>query len=259
MSSLGSIVVVGLGRLGAGLTAALGAAGVAVELVPGRDPDGSDTDGGSTDPGAEALAAAAIVVLAVPDGAIAAVADRLPRSTSRVVCHCSGALPLTELGDHPRVASLHPLVSVPADVQLAAARLRNATWAIAGDAAAAGVVELLGGTSIRIAEADRARYHATAVVASNHVVGLWAQVERLAESIGLSADAFLGLFRGTVDSLSDVGARNALTGPVARGDWDIVRGHLASLPDDEADLYLAGVIACARLADTDLPDDLLRP
>ena len=255
MNASEPVVVVGRGRLGAGLTAALGAVGVAVELVAGRQPD-RRSEPNRRD---EALAAAALIVLAVPDGAIAALADDVPRSTSRVVCHCSGARPLTDLGDHPRVASLHPLVSVPADVQLAAARLRNATWAIAGDAAASAVVELLGGTPIQISEVDRARYHATAVVASNHVAGLWAQVERLAESIGLPAEAFLGLLRGTIDSVSEVGARNALTGPVARGDWGTVRDHLAALAPDEVDQYLAGVMACARLAETDLPDELLRP
>jgi predicted short-subunit dehydrogenase-like oxidoreductase (DUF2520 family) len=93
----------------------------------------------------------------------------------------------------------------------------------------------------RIADADRAAYHAAATIASNHLVALLAQAGRVAASAGVPLAALLPLVRATVDNVEELGAPGALTGPVARGDADTVRGHLTVL-GDEAPTYrvLAG-------------------
>jgi predicted short-subunit dehydrogenase-like oxidoreductase (DUF2520 family) len=102
--------------------------------------------------------------------------------------------------------------------------------------------------SFRVDAADRVRYHAAACVASNHLVALLGQVQRLADHTGVPFEAFLPLVRGTVDNVDELGPNAALTGPVARGDFDTVARHLDALPDEERDAYRALVLEAERLA-----------
>ena len=54
----------------------------------------------------------------------------------------------------------------------------------------------------------------------------------------------------------DSGGTLNITGPIARGDWDTIRGHLAALAPDDRAAYLALAAEAARLAGTALPNDL---
>lgn len=228
--------IVGSGRAGGSLAGALGAVGWDVELV-GR--------GGEVRGAAEGVD---LLVLAVPDAAVAEVAAAVPPGPA-VVAHLSGSLGLAPLAGHAHRAVLHPLVSLP-DPEVGAERLRSGAWfglAAEGDPLAVEVVDQLGGHAITVAEADWATYHAAAVVASNHLVGLLGQVERLAAGIGVPLAAYLDLARGSLDNVAAMGAAAALTGPVRRGDRATVERHLAALPPDERELYDAGVRLCERL------------
>ena len=100
----------------------------------------------------------------------------------------------------------------------------------------------------RVDAADRVRYHAAACVASNHLVALLGQVERLAAHAGVPFEAFLPLVTGTVENVDELGPAGALTGPVARGDDETVARHVDALPDDERDTYEALVREARRLA-----------
>jgi predicted short-subunit dehydrogenase-like oxidoreductase (DUF2520 family) len=100
---------------------------------------------------------------------------------------------------------------------------------------------------------QRARYHAAATVASNHLVALLGQVARLAETTGVPPAAFLPLVRATVDNVEVLGATDALTGPVARGDVDTVVRHLDALPDGEGDAYRALATVAMRMSGRDDP------
>lgn len=244
-----SIRIVGTGRAGGSFAAALRAAGWDVDVLPGRS-------GGVGD----ALAGVDLVLLAVPDGVVAEVASRV-RPGPAVLAHCAGSLGLDALAPHQRVASIHPLVSLP-DPVTGADRLRGAWFAVAGDpvtgaAAATAVVAALGGRAVSVDDEQRVAYHAAAAVASNHLVALLGQVERLAEEAGVPFEAYLDLIAGTLDNVSRAGAAASLTGPVARGDWDTVRAHVRAIPASERPAYLALVGAAARLADRPVPSDLV--
>lgn len=219
--------VVGAGRAGGSFAAALSAAGWQVEVVHHDEPVGAPGGAGDVD----------LELLCVPDAAVAGVARARPVREHVVVAHCAGSLPLDVLGPHPRRAAVHPLVSLP-DPATGAARLQGAWFAVAGDEIARRVVAALGGTAVEVADADRARYHATAAVAANHLVGLMGQVERLAASVDVPLEAFLALARGALDNVAAVGPSAALTGPVARGDWATVRRHLDALAPGERQAYL---------------------
>jgi predicted short-subunit dehydrogenase-like oxidoreductase (DUF2520 family) len=225
--------IVGRGRAGGSLAGALEAVGWEVEVGPG----------------ASAVAADGVdlVVLAVPDGAIASVAGAVAPG-SAVVAHLSGSLGLDVLAPHERRASVHPLVSLPTP-EVGAERLRAGAWfAVAGDPIAAAVVAALGGRSVEVPDEQRAAYHAAACIASNHLVALLGQVERVAAGVGVPLEAYLDLARATVSNVAALGPAAALTGPAARGDTATLDRHRAALDPSEIAAYDALVAEAERLA-----------
>ena len=144
--------------------------------------------------------------------------------------------------------------------EVGAERLISGTWfAVAGDDLVRQVVDDLGGRPIEVDDADRAAYHAAAVIASNHLVALLGQAERVAATAGVPLEAYLDLVRATVDNVAELGPAAALTGPAARGDEATLDRHLAALdaidPRERA-AYEAMVALARRLvADQDDPDD----
>ena len=227
--------VVGPGRAGGALALALTRAGWSVDTVE-RGGDVAGAAGGVD-----------LVLIATPDGAIAEVAATIDPVDDTVVAHVAGSLGLDVVADHARPAALHPLVALP-DAETGATRLVGAWFAVAGDPLVGEVVEALDGRSFAMADVDRARYHAAAVVASNHLVALLGQAERIGATAGVPFAALLDLVRGTVDNVAELGPARALTGPAARGDDDTIRRHLAALPADEHPAYEALVAEARRLA-----------
>lgn len=200
-----------------------------------------------------------LVVIATPDSVVAeAAADVEPRPEV-VIAHLAGSLGLDVLAGHDRPAALHPLVSLPSP-EVGSTRLGSGAWfAVAGDPLVQKAVDDLGGRWFTVADADRATYHGAAAVASNHLVALLGQVARVAERIGVPPEAYLDLARATLDNVASLGPTAALTGPVARGDWDTVARHLAAIPAEERPAYRSLAAAAARLAGTTPPPDLLQP
>ncbi|MDP1820224.1 MAG: DUF2520 domain-containing protein [Acidimicrobiales bacterium] len=232
-----SVRVIGGGRAGSSFASALAGAGWEVAPVLGRG---------------DVLAGAAVgidvVLIAVPDAAIAEVAASIDPVATTVVAHVSGSLGLAPLAGHERQAVVHPLVALPA-VAGGARRLVGAWYGVAadGDPAARAVVEALHGQVLAVAEADWVRYHAAAVIAANHLVALLGQVERVAGSIGAPLEAYLALARGSLDDVAALGPAGALTGPVRRGDLATVARHLDALPAEERSAYEALSAEAARL------------
>ncbi len=229
-----SLRVIGPGRAGRSLAAGLAASGWRVDGVLGRADD--------VRPAARGVD---LLVIATPDGAVAGVAGQVEPDGGCVVAHLSGSLALDVLAPHPRRASLHPLRAVPTPDT----SLRGAWFAVAGDPLASRAVADLGGRAVSVADPDRARYHAAAVIASNHLVALLGQVERVAAGAGVPLGAFFELVRGTVDNVERLGPAAALTGPVARGDWATVEAHLDALAPEERGAYGAMVTLAERLVD----------
>jgi predicted short-subunit dehydrogenase-like oxidoreductase (DUF2520 family) len=232
-----SLRVIGPGRAGSSISAALDRVGWSV-ADPRRRGDAID----------DAAADVDLLVLAVPDASIADVSAAVAPGPA-VVAHLAGSIGLDVLEPHPRRAAMHPLVAMP-NAELGATRLLGGAWfAIAGDALAARVVNDLGGRSFVVADEHRAAYHAAAVIASNHLVALLGQAERVASIAGVPLEAYLDLVRATIDNVAELGPASALTGPAARGDWATIERHLEALPDDERDAYEALVRLARRLVD----------
>lgn len=233
---LPSVRIIGPGRAGTSLAWALADAGWEVAPLVGR----------SDDP-AHAAVGVDMVVLATPDDALRDVAAAIEPVPTTLVVHLAGSRALDVLAPHARRASVHPLVALPTP-EIGAKRLVGAWCAVAGDPEARRIVEALAGRPFAVDDADRALYHATAVVASNHLVALMGQVERLAAAAGVPLAAYLDLAAGTLDDVRDLGPAAALTGPAARGDEATIDRHIAALPADERIAYRALAAAARRLA-----------
>jgi predicted short-subunit dehydrogenase-like oxidoreductase (DUF2520 family) len=227
--------ILGPGRAGGSFAGALTEAGWSVDLADrDRSPAG-------------AAAGVDLVLVCVPDRAVPDVAAAVDPVVGTVVAHCSGSLGLDVLATHRRRASVHPLVSLPS-ARVGALRLRGAWFGVAGDPLVHQVVAAVDGRPVEVPDDRRATYHAAAVVASNHLVALLGQVERIAATAGVPLEAYLDLARGSLDNVARLGPVAALTGPVARGDWDTVDRHLEALPADERAAYRALAEEAARLA-----------
>jgi predicted short-subunit dehydrogenase-like oxidoreductase (DUF2520 family) len=236
---LNTIRIIGPGRAGLSLAAALERAGAHVPDVLGRGDDVS-----------KAAYGADAIVIATPDREIESVAESIEPVEGTGVLHLSGSLGLEVLSRHPRRGSLHPLVTLP-DPVIGADRLGGGAWfAIAGDTAATELVQLLGGHPFTVPEGARVLYHAAASVAANHLVGLLAEVERIAQAAGLPFEAFIPLAAGALEDVRLLGTAPALTGPVARGDEAVVAAHRAVLDPAELAGYDAGVELTRRIAAT---------
>ena len=227
---LDSIAIVGAGRLGTVLAAALGAAGLEVTGPLGR--------GAVAEPAAAWQRSRTAVLLCVPDSEIAAAAAALPADAGRLVGHCSGATGLDVLAGF-EAFSLHPLMTVPRDA--APGILAGAGCAVAGAtpralAAAQALAGALGMRATTVADGDRAAYHAAASIASNFLVTLEGAAERLAATAGVDRALLAPLVRAAAENWTQRGARAALTGPIARGDDSTVSRQRAAVAERTPDL-----------------------
>lgn len=235
-----SCAIVGRGRLGRALAQALGERGIDVRGPLGR---GADARG------------APVVVLCVPDAEIASAAAAI--SPGPLVGHCSGATTLEPLAGH-EAFSLHPLMTVTA----AGARFESAGAAVAGStpralATARSLAETLGMRAVEIEDDDRAAYHAAASLASNYLLALEAAAERLASTAGGDRALLAPLVRATVENWAARGARDALTGPLVRGDEVTVerqRATVAQRAPELLELWDVLTEATRRLAAQDDAD-----
>ena len=228
-----NISIVGAGRAGSSFASALERVGYDVRVVHHED--------------ASMVTDAELIILCVPDAAIAGVAASITPREDRVIAHVSGSRNLDVLALHPRVGSLHPLMALPSGSD--GDRLIGATYCVAGDDLLRDVARSLGGRIITLRDDQRTIYHAAAVVASNHLVALMGQVRTLAESIGLTLEDFLPLAQQSLEDVARFGPDGALTGPASRGDMTTIDAHLAALPESERSTYVALANAAFELAE----------
>jgi predicted short-subunit dehydrogenase-like oxidoreductase (DUF2520 family) len=203
----------------------------------------------SDEDASDAASGVDVLIISVPDRRIADVARKVRPVETTAVLHLSGSQGLEVLAPHLRRGSMHPLVPMP-NPEVGAARLAaGVTFAVAGDPVAGELAASMGGRIVSVRDEDRAAYHAAACIASNHVVALMAQVERVASEIGLDLDVFLGLARAALADVEALGPSAALTGPAARGDLATLARHRAALAPDERAGYDAGAELARRLAE----------
>ncbi len=230
--------MVGAGRAGKSLALALCRAGWTVDVVEGHDPATLGQASSGVD----------FVVLAVPDDCISQVATQVHPCPDTVAVHLAGSLGVDVLSGHVRRAVVHPLAPLP-EPEIGSRRLASGIFfSHSGDDAAIEIVTALGGRLIALTGQNRAAYHAAACVASNHVVAVLAQAERIGAGAGIGPEPLADLARFSLDDVSVMGSRAALTGPAARGDRATLDRHIRAVGPDEAPGYVAGADLARRLA-----------
>lgn len=261
-----AIGIIGPGRAGVGLALAFVQAGYTTRLhgrkkkkVP--PPLALTVGDGETPP--PWLAETDVVILAVRDDAIRPLAESLAKRRAiterHVILHLSGVQGQEALGplvtSRAALGSMHPLQTI-VEPERAPTRLKGSWAAVEGMPRAVEAGERLaqdiGMRPFRLPTKAKAIYHAGAVFASNYLVVVEAVAQRLLRHAGLSdADAWAALrplVEGTLENLSRHEPREALTGPVIRGDTATIARHLESLAIDDAKLYRALGRAALELA-----------
>jgi predicted short-subunit dehydrogenase-like oxidoreductase (DUF2520 family) len=253
--------VVGAGRVGAVLAAALAAAGHDVVAAAGLSAASAERaarllPGVPLLPTDEVVAAADLVVLAVPDdtlpGLVAGLAETGVWRAGQLTFHTSGAHGLAVLEPAARAGvlplALHPAMTFTG-AREDADRLTGAPFGVTSAPEFRAVAETLvlemGGEPFFVAEADRRLYHAALVTGANHLVTLVAEAADLLRTAGVAdpGRVLAPLLTAALDNGLRRGDRG-LTGPVSRGDVGTVSDHLDTLAE-RAPQSVAAYVAMA--------------
>lgn len=191
--------------------------------------------------------------ITTPDRQIVPTWDKLKRDKAiplegKLICHCSGALPSTELaGCRSKGAyaySVHPLFAISSKT-VPIEELKKAFFAIEGDEekidVAISLIKPLGNPYQTIDTKQKVRYHAAAAMASNHVVALFRiacdELVKCGFEPSSAEKALAPLFLGNAQHIIEKGTVNALTGPAERGDTATIEKHLACLDGETREVY----------------------
>jgi predicted short-subunit dehydrogenase-like oxidoreductase (DUF2520 family) len=255
--------VVGAGRVGTALAAALARAGhqvvaaSAVSEMSLRRVRRLLPDAAIRRP-EQVVAEAGLVLLTVPDDALPGLVTGLASTGAeldgRLLAHASGRHGLAVLEPAVRRGAmplaLHPVMTFTGrsdDIDRMAGICFGVTAPEPLRPVAEALVLEMGGEPVFIDEQRRELYHAALASAANHLVTLVVQAGDLLRGAGVADPArMLGpLLSAALDNALRLGDA-ALTGPVARGDADTVASHIDALAA-AAPEALPAYLALARL------------
>lgn len=238
--------VIGAGKVGAVLGAALRSAGHTVTGVHAVS-EASKTRAEALLPDVpvleipEILRRSEMVLFAVPDDVLGELVDGLVQAghvqAGHLLVHTSGRYGVGVMTSVRAVGAI-PLAIHPAmtftGLSLDLDRLKDCVFGVTADPVVLPVAQALavemGGEPVVIKEADRPAYHLALSHGSNHLVTLTAQSAQLLAEIGVTDTERLlrPLLSASLENALSNGDA-ALTGPVARGDVETVRGHRETL------------------------------
>jgi predicted short-subunit dehydrogenase-like oxidoreductase (DUF2520 family) len=268
--------VVGAGRVGAVLGAALQRVGHRVVAVSGVSEESRERAARLL-PGTPVLAPeevvrrAELVVLAVPDDALADLVAGLSATRTwqagQLVAHTSGRHGLEvyapALDQHVLGLALHPAMTFTG-TGLDLDRLVECCFGVTAPEPLRPVAEALvleiGAEPVWIEESARGLYHAALAHGANHLVTLVAQSLQALRAAGVESPArVLGpLVSAALDNALRSGDA-ALTGPVARGDAGTVAEHLRQLQSLSPDIRPTYVALARATAERALASGRLKP
>ncbi|MFZ5752792.1 MAG: Rossmann-like and DUF2520 domain-containing protein [Bacillota bacterium] len=241
-----NIGIVGLGRVGTALALSFQKCGFTVYAATKGTSQGKVSGEGNYTVGelSHVVQKAEVLFITTPDGVISTIVQQLANYSEinlKAVLHMSGSLPSDVLSPLKKrriaVGSLHPLQSF-ASHQCAINNLPGSYFTYEGDSCleewVTTVVKGWGGKlKILSSPASKMIYHAGACIASNYLVALFKLSMECFRAAGFSEgearEAILPLMRGTFHNLGHLPPESALTGPISRGDMEVVKGHITCL------------------------------
>ena len=192
----------------------------------------------------EAVSAADLVLLTVPDDAIAPVAASLPWRAGQFAVHCSGATELEALAAAHSAGALiggfHPL-QIFSDPERAASLLQGCSVAIEAESplldALLALAQTLGLRPLSLPPGVRAAYHGSANFAASFLLSMLDEVLQVWVQIGLlepdnrenALQALLPMAQATLAAAGSKGLAGAQAGALSRGDVGVIERHLAAL------------------------------
>ena len=203
-----------------------------------------------------------VLMISTPDKCIEECARSVAREgkafPDAVVFHCSGSLSsdnllvLQQIGCH--IGSVHPIKSF-AEPALAVSTFDGTFCAMEGDKPVIDclqdAVARIGGHSFEINKASKVIYHAGSVFASNYLTAMIYAGVRCMEKSNIpytqAMEVLQQIVTGTVENIFKLGPVSALTGPISRGEREVVQKQLNALAQwqpEISDAYrAAGVLA----------------
>ena len=254
--------IIGCGRLGISLAVFLSKQGFIPKAFSSRSPESverairfSGKGKGYENP-ADAAGTSPLVFITTPDTLIEPICEKIALeggfTHDTVVYHLSGALSSSILCSAKKAGagtgSIHPLQAFAPYEEGRKSPFKGINMSIEGDERAVElgkeIVNALKANSFTIPTHAKTVYHASAVVASNYLVTLEHFALELLKQANLSEEnayeVLEPLIKGTLNNIKQRGCINALTGPVARGDDEIVSRHLSDIDEklpQFSDLY----------------------
>lgn len=276
LGSTTRVGVIGAGRVGAVLAAALRPRGYEIAAVAGES-DASRTRIATLLPGVRVAKptavsrAADLLLLTVPDDMLSNVVSMLAASGAiregQYVVHTSGKHgldvlePARERGAH--VLAMHPAMTFTGtDVDLD--RLPGCVFGVTAAPDTKNLAEMLAAdldASITwVPEERRALYHAGLAHGANHLVTLVSQAMEMLSASGSEdpAATLRPLLTAALDNALSYGDA-ALTGPIVRGDVETVRAHLADLAANAPHTVESYVVLARATANRAVLDGRLLP
>jgi len=240
------IAIVGAGRLASTLAPALEQAGYAVTEIISTPKSLRKARKLAKDVGAIGVTAktaqlpADLIWFCVPDGKIRAASEELSHLNwkNKQAFHSSGALSSDELDTLRKrgaaVASVHPLMTF---VSSSKPELEDVPFALEGDRAAVvrarKITKRLGASPFPIRKQDKALYHAWGTFASPLLIALLATTEQVAKASGTPIQSvrkkMVPILRQTLNNYAAMGPVKSFSGPIVRGDAEILARHLKAL------------------------------
>lgn len=191
------------------------------------------------------------IFLTVPDGQIRTVFETIKNGKvcleGKTLIHTSGALSsqvFSGMTDHINGYSIHPIYAVNSKTE-SYKYFQNCYMTIEGFGSnkeeLAALLKAMGHTVRTISAEQKAKYHASAVFASNLVIGLYKMGTGLLAECGFTEEeaqaALMPLFKNNAENMEQSGCEKALTGPVSRDDIQTVQTHLQALSGDAKKVY----------------------
>lgn len=268
--------VIGVGRVGSVLAAALNRAGHRVVAATGVSSTSAERaerllPGVPLLPADEVARQAELLLLAVPDDVLAGLVEGLASTEAiragQLVVHPSGAhgigvlRPAADRGALP--VAVHPAMTFtgrPEDLE----RLAGVSFGVTSldelRPAAEVLVLEMGGEPQWVDEANRPLYHAALTHGANHLVTLVNEAVDLLRKAGVlhPEQMIAPLLSASLDNTLRLGDA-ALTGPVSRGDAGTVARHMAALADRSPDSVACYLALARRTADRAIAAGRLAP
>jgi predicted short-subunit dehydrogenase-like oxidoreductase (DUF2520 family) len=183
---------------------------------------------------------AGLIFLTTTDAMIAPLAAEIAWRPGTAVVHCSGATEITVLQPAAErgasIGGLHPFQTI-SDPEVAIRSLHGATITVEAAEPLLSVLSTMarqiGGRLISLPPGSRALYHASGHYVGPFVLALLCEALALWEQFGVSREdalaSLMPLLKGSINSFEHDGLVRAMAGPIARGDIDTVRKHLADI------------------------------